>query len=174
MTLSDFEALLALIKDDRQLECSMGPLKEAPRVEQKRDDDYAGNVLRVVDLVRASGICSYEQLHQLPTELVADFGRGGKYSDTWELVRTKDGFIDANNFLAGGYRDWKLLLRCKRNGHVCELQLHAQPFYDIKHNGGHAHYTFSRALKVEGITSAVSILYGLKDEVFAQVLTYTV
>lgn len=137
---------------------SPGPMKARERVTVKRDQDYGGDALRVIDLVRCSAILS--SLGDAK-EIVQAFKKpNGMWSGEWEFVRCKDGFEHADNFLVGGYRDVKANVRHVATGHVVEIQLHLESFYDIKKKGGHKHYTFSRTLKVDGVTNAVSILAG--------------
>lgn len=66
----------------------------------------------------------------------------------------------------------KLNVRCRSTGHIIEIQLHLQPFYDLKSNGGHDHYTWSRTLKVDGVTNAVSILQGLNQDLLEDICDY--
>jgi len=74
-----------------------------------------------------------------------------------ELVRIKSAFDSATKAeLLYGYRDVKLNVRVQ--GHVCEVQLHLEAFYNIKKHGGHTTYKWAREFAFSGITSTEQIL----------------
>ncbi|CAJ1940054.1 unnamed protein product [Cylindrotheca closterium] len=136
-----------------------GPLKEKDRATEKVKDDYDGDVLRVIDLARCSIFLesnSFEQANAVVDRLKSDIG----LAKEWEIVRIKDGFEKAENYILGGYRDIKLNIRYKTNGHIAELQLHLKEYYDIKENGGHDDYKFARQQHISGITRATQLLDG--------------
>lgn len=139
-------------------ECSIGPVKKEDRIKEKRDKDYEGEVRRVIDIVRCSFILSdgLESANKLVNAFQPE-DNAGIFRD-WDVVRVKDGFEKAENFIVGGYRDLKLNLRWKPTGHIVEVQLHLRPYYELKQNGGHHHYTFARSLDLQGVTDAVQIL----------------
>ncbi|KAL3939095.1 MAG: hypothetical protein SGBAC_006118 [Bacillariaceae sp.] len=141
-------------------EFKAGPLKGEHRVKQKRDRDYDGDVRRVIDYVRCSLIFDMEDMGKVKefVDRLRD-DESGPYSKEWKLVRVKDGFEKAENFLVGGYRDIKLNLRYKPNGHIIEVQLHLRPYLEVKEKGGHKHYEFARTLQVSGVTEAAQILH---------------
>lgn len=146
----------------------VGPLKEKRRVIEKRERDYNGDVLRVIDIVRCSVLLKSLKFAK---EILASFKPGGKWAAKWMLVRCKDGFQHADNFLAGGYRDIKVNVRHIDTGHIVEIQLHLEPFYEIKSCGGHEYYTFARTLNVDGITNAVSVLSGSSNSLNWKIAT---
>ena len=140
------------------VKCSEGPVKEEERIKEKRDKDYKGEVRRVIDIIRCSFVLSdgLESAKKLVSEFQSE-DNAGIFRD-WEMVRIKDGFEKAENFIVGGYRDLKLNLRWKPTGHIVEVQLHLSPYYELKENGGHKHYTFARSLDLKGVTDAAVIL----------------
>lgn len=156
----DFVDLCKGLTEFSEKEVTSGPLKKQARVIEKRDFDYNGDVRRVVDIVRCSSLVSSLSLTK---DIVEGFQPGGRWATKWALVRCKDGFEHVDNFLAGGYRDIKVNVRHVETGHVVEIQLHLNSFYQIKNHGGHEYYTFARTLKVDGITNAVSVLSGLSN-----------
>ncbi|CAJ1967861.1 unnamed protein product [Cylindrotheca closterium] len=135
---------------------SKGPLKGEARIMQKCNEDYDGDILRVIDMARCSMTFVMESLDQ--AKMIIESFKEGTLSNDWELIRVKDGFEKPDNFLVGGYRDIKVNVKCIATGHLIEMQLHLQPYYQLKHNGGHLHYRFARQQKVQGITNATQIL----------------
>mmetsp|Transcript_26300 Transcript_26300/g.64113 ORF Transcript_26300/g.64113 Transcript_26300/m.64113 type:complete len:173 (+) Transcript_26300:1410-1928(+) len=115
-----------------------------------------GDIRRVIDMVRCSMIIMMESLGQ--ANAIIDSFKEGTLSNTWELIRVKDGFEKPDNYLVGGYRDIKVNVKCINTGYLIEMQIHLQPYYQLKHDGGHLHYQFARQQKVQGITSATHIL----------------
>jgi len=149
-------------------ETSLGPTKAAARSIEKTKNDYGGDMLRVIDLTRSSAVLVLDKLSDIAT-VVQGFEDGGFLSEEWSFVRTKDGFANPDNFLSGGYRDVKLNIRFKPNGHVVEVQFHLRPYYAIKQGEGHHFYAFARTLKVDGVTSAVSVLTDLNESLMAEI-----
>ena len=155
-----FEKAKATIDPMEKLgETLSAEFKGKNRVKENRDKDYDGVVRRVIDLVRCTLIFGLKDMSKIK-EIVDRLRNeeSGPYSDEWKLVRVKDGFEKAENFLVGGYRDIKLNIRYKPNGHIIEVQLRLYPYLELKDNGGHKHYEFARTLKVSGVTEAVQIL----------------
>jgi hypothetical protein len=107
------EQLGAVLSEKYGVEFKQGPLKGEKRIKQKRDNDYEGDVRRVIDFVRCSFIVVME--HMVVVKEIVDQFRpgGGSIAEEWALVRVKDGFEKAENFLVGGYRDIKVNARYK-------------------------------------------------------------
>ncbi|KAL3932717.1 MAG: hypothetical protein SGBAC_010722 [Bacillariaceae sp.] len=150
------DALGERITELYNVKFSKGPLKGEGRIMQKCNEDYDGDIRRVIDIVRCSMVVVLERLEQ--AKGIIDSLKDGALADIWELIRVKDGFEKPDNFLVGGYRDIKVNIKCIETGHMIEMQLHLQPYYQLKLDGGHKHYQFARQQKVQGITSATQIL----------------
>jgi hypothetical protein len=107
------EQLGTVISEKYGVEFKPGPLKGETRIKQKRDNDYEGDVRRVIDFVRCSFIVDMEHM-DVAKQIVEQFQPGGgSIAEEWALVRVKDGFEKAENFMVGGYRDIKVNARYK-------------------------------------------------------------
>lgn len=132
---------------------SMGSIKARPRSEEKIKVDYGDEGRCLLDVVRFSLVC--DNLTMLNNAV-----RWLDSREDIEIVRVKSGF-DSNSAVAvrsGGYRDVKLNVKHKHNGHLFEVQLHLLAFYCLKHESGHALYKWARQFSVEGITCAEDVL----------------
>eukprot|EP00980_Cylindrotheca_fusiformis_P002700 scaffold627_cov125-Cylindrotheca_fusiformis.AAC.17 len=158
-TLDAMASLGANISEKYNVQYKQGPLKGEKRVKEKRDRDYNGDIRRVIDLVRCSFVVAMENMKQAK-DIIDLFRRDtGEMGEEWMLIRVKDGFEKAENFLVGGYRDVKVNVRYMPTGHIIEIQLHLKPYLEMKENGGHEHYEFARSLNVTGVTNAAQILH---------------
>ena len=113
-----------------------GPLKTRERVEEKATNDYGGNFLRVVDIVRSSAV--FHSLMDFNMAVVALQQPGGKV----RVVRSKDRVTKP---LSSGYRDVLLNLTIEGCDMVMELQLHFKDILAIKQQA-HRIYDFLRTL----------------------------
>lgn len=112
-TLQAMEQLGGVLAEKYNVKYKQGPLKGEARIKQKRDKDYDGDIRRVIDFVRCSFIVVMESMGQAK-EIVDLFRPGSdEVAEDWVLVRVKDGFEKAENFLVGGYRDIKVNIRYK-------------------------------------------------------------
>merc|ERR1711964_15756 len=120
------------MNDPKEFKLQIAGVKGKKRAEQKFKVNYKYNCLMLTDLLRASFV-----FHSLT------FGNG-KFTVTEAariihkkigIVRCKDRFTNA---LENGYRD--VLLNVNLNGFVCEIQIHLEPFYELKKKVQHAAY----------------------------------
>ncbi|GMI00105.1 hypothetical protein TrST_g4277 [Triparma strigata] len=110
---------------------TVAPLKGRERTEEKVKNEYDGNHLCMLDLVRCSIIVETEE--QLAGVLEKMLAMG-------IVVRLKNRFA---NPLPTGIRD--CLMNVRVSGHICEVQLHLAPI--IKEKGAmHEFYNFFRDL----------------------------
>lgn len=75
-------------------------------------------------------------------------------------MRVKNGFN--SSWMPSGYRDVKL--NAAVNGHLCEIQLHLQSFYELK-SGQHKVYEWARDLKVCAEIDANHLFKNLSPEI---------
>ena len=98
-----------------------GPLKKKDRVIEKMENDYGGNHLRVVDIVRDTGVFGTMAELLIAVQVLL-------MGQVFEIVRFKNR-LPGNSY---GYRDLMMSLKLAGSEHVCELQLHLQSIIDIK------------------------------------------
>ena len=113
-----------------------GPNKSRARAIEKIENDYSGNHLKLVDVVRASGI--FATFSQLALMVEALMGAGCSLL----VVRAKDRFNNPTDF---GYKDLLLNVKLDDSDHIGELQLHLQAIIDIK-PACHRTYALMRAV----------------------------
>ena len=102
-----------------------GPVKMANRIQAKADADYGGDVTKVIDTVRGSGM-----FHSIVgyTKAVEMLSEGGPNRP--KTLRTKDRITTP---LPNGYRDVLMNVTVPdTDGLVCELQLHFHEIHDLK------------------------------------------
>jgi tetratricopeptide (TPR) repeat protein len=142
-----FKNLLRSVADECNGTLLMGPIKQLVRVMQKAEEDYEGDVCRVIDIVRASIVFPNIQ------HITDGLQRLIKSNDV-EVIRVKNGFN--GTLKSGGYMDVKVSLMVKQ--HVCELQLHLHEFLTLKNSGGHESYEKVRQLPIPGATNLGDLL----------------
>ena len=115
-----------------------GPTKKVERIKDKAENDYQGDVARVVDVERATGL--FDSLEALNTAASAFRGT----IDGLTVRRCKDAFFAHKH--DSGYRDMKLFVEVADTGFIGELQLNLRQIQNIK---GHAHkvYDVERVLE---------------------------
>ena len=115
-----------------------GPTKKVERIKEKAENDYEGDVARVVDVERATGL--FDSLEALNTAASAFRGT----IDGLTVRRCKDAFFAHKH--DSGYRDMKLFVEVADTGFIGELQLNLRRIQNIK---GHAHkvYDVERVLE---------------------------
>lgn len=109
-------------------------LKGRPRAEEKIRTDYNNDASRILDLARASIVCT--KAADVTATLAAlkhKYGAG--------VVRVKDRFAKPVN----GYRDIMTNVKMA-NGHIVELQIHLKAILDVKGGVGHKLYEKIRSL----------------------------
>ena len=111
-------------------------MKKRERVQEKSDNDYKGDFLKVIDIVRASAV--FHTLVDLHNALLALKAPGGKV----KIVRSKDRVFKP---LSSGYRDVLLNITIEGCDMVMELQLHFKDILAIKQQA-HRIYDFLRTL----------------------------
>jgi tetratricopeptide (TPR) repeat protein len=138
---------------------TLGPLKTEARCAEKAKDDYGGDVLRLIDIARASIVVDNEaQLRAVFDALI----------DTSDVVRLKNRFANPS---FNGYRD--ALFNVRVDGHIAEVQVHLTPFLEQK-GEAHKHYKFFRE-KFHGSEGTVNeclelidgVVDGVRHEVFS-------
>jgi hypothetical protein len=115
-----------------------GPTKKVERIKEKAENDYQGDVARVVDVERATGL--FDSVETLNTAASAFRGT----IDGLTVRRCKDAFFAHKH--DSGYRDMKLFVEVADTGFIGELQLNLRQIQNIK---GHAHkvYDVERVLE---------------------------
>ena len=114
-----------------------GPRKKEGRIREKAEKEYGGDVARVVDVERATGVFdSVDDLSLAITRLKRASRRGDI-----TILRCKDHF---GHPFDTGYRD--LQFNVELDGFVGELQLNLRKIIDVKKQA-HAAYEVERVLK---------------------------
>ena len=117
------EKILSLCMRMGALKYHVGPIKSKERIEEKMVNDYKGDCLQVVDIVRSSAV--FHSLVELNSAVEALM----KSDSGVCVVRVKDRI---NNFLDSGYRDVLLNLTITGYDFVMELQLHLKDIIALK------------------------------------------
>ncbi|KAH8065628.1 hypothetical protein JL722_1 [Aureococcus anophagefferens] len=117
-----------------------GPRKGTPRITEKAEADYDGDVARVVDVERATGVYGTANDFNAAISKLRAAARGGELV----IVRCKDNLRESES----GYRDVKLNVDV--DGFVGELQLTLQSIKEIKDSGAHQVYEVHRVLAASG------------------------
>ena len=139
---TNFESATKQLAEEFGASWSMGPTKKKVRAVDKAENDYGGDVMRVVDLKRCSIVLKSAE------DLVALFERARTAFGDKGILRVKNSFL--GDSAPGGYRDVKLNVAV--GDHSCELQLHLDAFHQLKADG-HKYYEWARALPVSYGTS---------------------
>jgi hypothetical protein len=139
---TNFESATKQLAEEFGASWAMGPTKKKARAIDKAENDYEGDVMRVVDLKRCSIVLKSAE------DLVALFERARAAFGDKRILRVKNSFL--GDSASGGYRDVKLNVAA--GDHTCELQLHLDAFYRLKADG-HKYYEWARALPVSYGTS---------------------
>ena len=132
-----------------------GPQKAAERIAEKAKNDYDGDVARVVDVERATGLFdSLEDLNAAVSVLREASGDG-----SLTIRRFKDCFFTEK--FKSGYRDLKLNVEV--SGFVGELQLNLRRIKTVK---DHAHklYNVDRVVDEDGDEALYRAIVGLDLE----------
>lgn len=130
----------------------IGPLKKLNRVCQKAAEKYEGNYSRVLDILRATIVCTTPAEIRAVLRALPALGA---------LCRGKNRLHPCFDAQAqGGYRDILLNLRVLETGHICELQVSLLSLVDIKGSHGHADYRITRTVGglEPGSTSVLGML----------------
>ncbi|EGB09640.1 hypothetical protein AURANDRAFT_63352, partial [Aureococcus anophagefferens] len=104
-----------------------GPRKGTPRITEKAEADYDGDVARVVDVERATGVYGTANDFNAAISKLRAAARG----EELRILRCKDNLRGGTS----GYRDVKLNVDV--DGFVGELQLTFQSIKEIKDSGAH-------------------------------------
>ncbi|KAH8044244.1 hypothetical protein JL720_17138 [Aureococcus anophagefferens] len=113
--------------DQVQIICSNGPRKGTLRIKEKAEADYGGDVARVVDVERATGVYGTANDFNAAISKLRAAARG----EELRILRCKDNLRGGTS----GYRDVKLNVDV--DGFVGELQLTFQSIKEIKDSGAH-------------------------------------
>jgi tetratricopeptide (TPR) repeat protein len=125
-----------------QCELYVDILKSRERAQQKADNDYRGDVARLLDIVRATFVCEVDRQ-------IADVLRCMRARHpAVEIIRLKNRFV---NPTPSGFRDLLLNIGVTvetatgSRTFICEVQIHhaAMLRYD-RENDSHSHYEFFR------------------------------
>ena len=131
---------------------TQGLLKTQERLLEKVDNEYEGDVSRVVDAVRCSIVADTEE------QLVA---LAQALNDENIIVRFKNRFREP---LWNGYRDG--LYNVRVSDHVCEVQLHLAALLRHKQES-HVYYEFFRSFfvgKLEACNERMKLLQKIVDD----------
>lgn len=109
---------------------------------EKARSDYGGDVARVVDVERATGV--FDSLDALNSTLLLLHGLTSK--GQLSIRRCKDAFFAHKH--PSGYRDVKLFVEVSGTGFIGELQLNLRRILQIK-DVAHKIYNVERALEDE-------------------------
>ena len=109
---------------------------------EKARSDYGGDVARVVDVERATGV--FDSLDALNSTLLLLYGLTSK--GQLSIRRCKDAFFAHKH--PSGYRDVKLFVEVSGTGFIGELQLNLRRILQIK-DVAHKIYNVERALEDE-------------------------
>ncbi|CAH0363824.1 unnamed protein product [Pelagomonas calceolata] len=120
-------------------EYKRGPRKSKSRIRQKTEKDYGGDVARVVDLERATGIFDSVDDLSFAISLLRDASRRGEIT----IRRCKDRF---SHPFENGYRD--LQLNVELEGFVGELQLNLRRIIEVKAKA-HKIYEVERVIEAK-------------------------
>ncbi len=120
-------------------EYKRGPRKSKSRIRQKTEKDYGGDVARVVDLERATGIFDSVDDLSFAISLLRDASRRGEIT----IRRCKDRF---GKPFENNYRD--LQLNVELEGFVGELQLNLRRIIEVKAKA-HTIYEVERVIEAK-------------------------
>ena len=124
---------------------AVGPIKKASDALLKCIDKYGGDPLLVTDFCRVAMI-----VKDIATLLAVMEILLTKYKE--QVRRIKLSNLRANHApLVGGYRDCKVNIDV--DGHICEIQIHLEPMWNIKEGKGYAHYKSCKANDVDSTTT---------------------
>lgn len=138
-----------------------GPRKGTLRIKEKAEADYEGDVRRVVDVERATGVYDTANDFNAAISKLRAAARGGELV----IIRCKDNLRESES----GYRDVKLNVAL--DGFVGELQLTFQSIKEIKDSGAHQVYEVSRVLAASGDDDALARALDGPDLESEQMLT---
>ncbi|KAH8087564.1 hypothetical protein JL720_6874 [Aureococcus anophagefferens] len=138
-----------------------GPRKGEDRIKEKAEDDYGGDVARVVDVERATGVYGTANDFNAAISKLRAAARG----EELRILRCKDNLRGGTS----GYRDVKLNVDV--DGFVGELQLTFQSIKEIKDSGAHQVYEVSRVLAASGDDDALARALDGPDLESEQMLT---
>ncbi len=116
---------------------NVGPRKKVGRIKQKAEDEYDGDVARVVDVERATGVFESVDDLSFAISLLRAASRRGEIT----IRRCKDHFGQPFDT---GYRD--LQLNVELDGFIGELQLNLRRIVDVKKEA-HTVYEVERVLQ---------------------------
>ena len=111
---------------------SLGDVKSADRILEKADNDYAGDLSKVKDIVR--GTIAADTVDDIPRVVAA-------IREQFEVVSEKDRFARP----VDGYRDHLIFVKLP-GGLVGELQVHLKTVLFAKNGEGHKMYVEHRTL----------------------------
>ncbi|KAK7240524.1 hypothetical protein SO694_00111045 [Aureococcus anophagefferens] len=138
-----------------------GPRKGTLRIKEKAEHDYGGDVARVVDVERATGVYGTANDFNAAISKLRAAARG----EELRILRCKDNLRGGTS----GYRDVKLNVDV--DGFVGELQLTFQSIKEIKDSGAHQVYEVSRVLAASGDDDALARALDGPDLESEQMLT---
>ena len=118
-------AYIGAIMAECGAEYHAGPVKMANRIQAKADADYGGDVTKVIDTVRGSGMFHSIVGYTKAVQMLSEGGEGKP-----RVLRAKD---KVTTPLPNGYRDVLLNLTVPdTEGLVCELQLHFHEIHEVR------------------------------------------
>jgi len=142
----------------------VGPVKELDAVIEKADKKYSGNVLQVTDFCRTfivvNDIATLLAVFEMMNSMMADRICRIKFSSL-----KKDG-----QALPGGYRDCKINLLVQ--GHICEIQVHLQPFWSVSQVQGYEYYQKAVEYSIDRIKDPYRSIKSISEKVLTKVVGY--
>lgn len=118
----------------------MGPLKAKKRTLEKAEEDYDGELARVVDILRAT--LAYNKFDDMFKALQTIWNLQEKLN--FRVVRVKQTYEPLSAEL---YGDIKLNIAVGDARHVCEIQLNTKELLQHKNEYDHEHYAYARSGK---------------------------
>jgi hypothetical protein len=134
-------------------ELGIGPIKEPAWAIRKAQRKYDGDVLKVTDYCRVLLIVDDLAALLGLLELVRD-----SYGDQIRRVKLST-LKHAQKPKVGGYRD--CIINMEVNDHICELQVHLRPLWNICEANGYKHYVNCMEYKTDSFKDPYASLKGL-------------
>lgn len=137
----------------------VGPVKDVSVAMNKAKKKYKGDVLKVTDFCRAFFIVN--DIATLLALIETSFDLFD--SSIWRVKLST--LRQGHRSLPGGYRDCKINLVI--DNHICEIQVHLQPMWEVCKVQGYAHYKESILYSTDPTNDPYVLLKGLDERTLA-------
>jgi len=144
-------------------ELGIGPIKGAATALRKAQRKYDGDLLKVTDYCRALIIVDDMAALLGLLELLRD-----SYGDL--IRRVKLSTLNSERAKIGGYRD--CIINIEIEDHICELQVHLRPMWEICKTKGYKHYQYCWEYKTDSFKDAYASLKGMDRQSLRELIAW--